>query len=68
MQALLVHAWRKFPFLDPELPSGLLPRGWPRRRAHALFVERRARWQPTAHEFFEELEQGRVTRAAAAAA
>ena len=34
MQTLLVHAWRKFPFLDPDLPAELLPSGWPRRRAH----------------------------------
>ena len=31
-QTLLVHAWRKFPFLDPDLPATLLPRGWPRGR------------------------------------
>ena len=27
MQTLLVHAWRKFPFLDPDLPAELLPNG-----------------------------------------
>ena len=37
-QTLLVHAWRKFPFLDPDLPEAMLPAGWPRERAHALFV------------------------------
>jgi phenylacetic acid degradation operon negative regulatory protein len=26
-QTLLVHAWRKFPFLDPDLPAALLPPG-----------------------------------------
>ena len=37
-QTLLVHAWRKFPFLDPDLPVELLPARWPRERAHALFA------------------------------
>ena len=68
MQTLLVHAWRKFPFLDPDLPADLLPKGWPRRRAHDLFVDRHARWQPQARDYFEELENGRAARPAAAAA
>jgi phenylacetic acid degradation operon negative regulatory protein len=57
-QTLLVHAWRKFPFLDPDLPAGLLPARWPRERAHGLFVERHGRWQATARAYFEELEAG----------
>ena len=67
MQTLLVHAWRKFPFLDPDLPAELLPSGWPRRRAHELFTGRHARWGPSAREFFEELETGGATRSARAA-
>jgi phenylacetic acid degradation operon negative regulatory protein len=67
MQTLLVHAWRKFPFLDPDLPEELLPAGWPRRRAHELFVGRHSRWQGPAREWFEELEAGRLPRAAGAA-
>jgi phenylacetic acid degradation operon negative regulatory protein len=55
-QTLLVHAWRRFPFLDPDLPAALLPAGWPRDRAHALFVERHERWQPAARAHFESLE------------
>jgi phenylacetic acid degradation operon negative regulatory protein len=55
-QTLLVHAWRKFPFLDPDLPIELLPARWPRERAHALFVERHARWQTGAGTYFDELE------------
>jgi phenylacetic acid degradation operon negative regulatory protein len=55
-QTLLVHAWRKFPFLDPDLPAGLLPARWPRERAHRLFIERHGRWQATARAYFEELE------------
>ena len=56
-QTLLVHAWRKFPFLDPDLPAGLLPSRWPRERAHALFADRHGRWQPIAAAYFERLEQ-----------
>ena len=59
MQTLLVHAWRKFPFLDPDLPAALLPAHWPRQRAHALFVDRHGRWQGPAGAYFEQLEDGR---------
>jgi phenylacetic acid degradation operon negative regulatory protein len=51
-QTALVHAWRRFPFIDPDLPDELLPPDWPRRRAHALFHERHARWAAGAGEFF----------------
>ena len=43
-QTQLVHEWRKFPFLDPDLPADMLPAGWPRKRAHDLFRERHAQW------------------------
>jgi phenylacetic acid degradation operon negative regulatory protein len=55
-QTLLVHAWRKFPFLDPDLPATLLPARWPRDRAHALFADRHERWQPGARAWLEGLE------------
>lgn len=55
-QTLLVHAWRKFPFLDPDLPAALLPPRWPRERAHALFADRHERWRPIAAAHFEQLE------------
>jgi phenylacetic acid degradation operon negative regulatory protein len=67
MQTLLVHAWRRFPFLDPDLPSHLLPAGWPRRRAHELFTGRHSRWAVPASDHFEELELGRSSRAIRAA-
>jgi len=63
---LLVHAWRRFPFLDPDLPARLLPARWPRTRAHALFVDRHRRWQPKARAYFEQLEQGSSLAAQAA--
>ena len=67
MQTLLVHAWRRFPFLDPDLPAELLPAGWPRRRAYELFAGSHERWQGAARSYFEELEAGRPPRTARAA-
>jgi phenylacetic acid degradation operon negative regulatory protein len=67
MQTLLVHAWRKFPFLDPGLPPELLPSNWPRRRAHDLFVAQHNRLDASARAYFEALEAGRPSRAAEAA-
>jgi phenylacetic acid degradation operon negative regulatory protein len=55
-QTLLVHAWRKFPFLDPDLPATLLPGRWPREKAHTLFVDRHERWGAPARAYFEGLE------------
>jgi phenylacetic acid degradation operon negative regulatory protein len=55
-QTLLVHAWRKFPFLDPELPAELLAPDWPRGRAHELFVSRHDRWRAKALDYFASLE------------
>jgi phenylacetic acid degradation operon negative regulatory protein len=55
-QAALVHAWRKFPFLDPELPEQLLPNDWPREKARSLFFDRHAKWSPRAEGFLRSLE------------
>src|SRR3954468_4179890 len=55
-QTLLVHEWRKFPFLDPDLPDGMLPARWPRERAHELFHERHAAWQDDARAWFAALD------------
>jgi phenylacetic acid degradation operon negative regulatory protein len=33
------EAWRGFPGIDPDLPAALLPAGWPRAQAHAVFAE-----------------------------
>jgi phenylacetic acid degradation operon negative regulatory protein len=56
-QTAIVHAWRKFPFLDPDLPQRLLPRRWPRERAHDLFQDRHRRWHEQAQAYFEALER-----------
>jgi phenylacetic acid degradation operon negative regulatory protein len=64
-QTQLVHEWRKFPFLDPDLPDDLLPARWPRRRAHDLFHERHAQWEDEARGWFAALEDGGAARSAA---
>ncbi len=40
----LVHAWRRFPSIDPGLPAQLLPGGWSGARAATLFASRHADW------------------------
>jgi phenylacetic acid degradation operon negative regulatory protein len=44
----LVHAWRRFPSIDPGLPPRLLPSRWSGARAAKLFAARHARWSPEA--------------------
>jgi len=43
-QLELVHAWRRFPFLDPALPRELLPARWSGAKAARLFADRHERW------------------------
>jgi phenylacetic acid degradation operon negative regulatory protein len=52
----LVHAWRRFPFVDPEIPDRLLPRSWPGRRAKTRFDSLHAAWSPAAHACYTSLE------------
>jgi phenylacetic acid degradation operon negative regulatory protein len=44
----LVHAWRRFPAIDPALPRELLPSPWSGERAAALFGELHTRWTAAA--------------------
>ncbi|HEY8482231.1 MAG TPA: PaaX family transcriptional regulator C-terminal domain-containing protein [Spirillospora sp.] len=44
----LVQEWRRFPFLDPDLPAELLPENWCGSRAAAVFHERHGTWRPVA--------------------
>ena len=44
----LVHAWRRFPLIDPALPHELLPRRWSGVAAAKLFRQRRDRWHSAA--------------------
>ena len=54
-QTRLVHEWRRFPFLDPRLPQGLLPSGWIGARAAALFEALHATWGEGAQHRWAEL-------------
>src|SRR3954447_12180341 len=54
-QTALVHAWRRFPFIDPDLPDDLLPRDWPRKQGYELFRDRHEKWAPPAQEHFDAL-------------
>jgi phenylacetic acid degradation operon negative regulatory protein len=65
-QTELVHEWRRFPFLDPDLPEDLLNRHWPRRRAHDLFRERHERWAGAARAYFDGLDEEILAPAVAA--
>lgn len=38
LRADLVHRWRTFLFVDPDLPDAVLPPDWPERPARALFL------------------------------
>lgn len=54
-QTRLVHAWRRFPFLDPQLPADLLPGGWAGTTAARLFESRHEAWQREAQRYWETL-------------
>lgn len=43
-QLALVHAWRRFPSLDPALPRELLPARWTGTVAAQLFASRHEQW------------------------
>ncbi len=53
-QTLLVHEWRRFPFLDPGLPRELLPARWSGIAAARLFHGRHAGWRPAARQRWAE--------------
>ncbi|MDT4996509.1 MAG: phenylacetic acid degradation operon negative regulatory protein [Pseudonocardiales bacterium] len=44
----LVHSWRAFPWLDPNLPRSLLPPLWSGQEAAKMFATRHAIWAPDA--------------------
>ena len=46
-----LHEWRKFPYLDPGLPTELLPSKWPGVTAAKVFHELRSRLEPSAFRF-----------------
>ena len=52
-RSALVHAWRKFLFVDPGLPEALLPPDWPGTKAAAWFDEEATRLLPAARRFVD---------------
>lgn len=53
---LLVDSWRRFPFIDPELPAELLPPEWVGTRAHTAFTQHRNRRAHPALDWYTETE------------
>jgi phenylacetic acid degradation operon negative regulatory protein len=54
-QIELVHAWRRFPALDPALPRELLPARWSGLEAARLFGERHQQWSAAAGQQWRRL-------------
>ncbi|HET7387370.1 MAG TPA: PaaX family transcriptional regulator C-terminal domain-containing protein [Nocardioidaceae bacterium] len=55
-QVQMVQEWRRFPFLDPDLPVELLDHDWPGARAAATFHDRHARWHALAQAEWDRLD------------
>lgn len=49
-QLELVHAWRRFPSIDPALPRELLPARWSGLAAARLFADRHEHWSGLARQ------------------
>jgi phenylacetic acid degradation operon negative regulatory protein len=60
-EILIVHAWRRFPAIDPALPRELLPARWPAAKAADLFNRRRAQWLPAAQAQWSELNYSEIS-------
>ena len=56
-QVELVHAWRRFPAIDPALPRELLPARWSGLTAARLFADRHERWSADAQAEWKRLNQ-----------
>jgi phenylacetic acid degradation operon negative regulatory protein len=54
-QVELVHAWRRFPSIDPVLPHELLPVRWSGLKAARLFADRHQRWSGAAMQEWKRL-------------
>ena len=54
-QVEMVQEWRRFPFLDPDLPGELLDHDWPGPRAATTFHDRHARWHGPAQAEWDRL-------------
>lgn len=54
-QTLLVHEWRRFPFLDPRLPATLLPENWSGAKAAELFHRKHEEWRAESQRHWVEV-------------
>jgi phenylacetic acid degradation operon negative regulatory protein len=54
-QVEIVHAWRRFPSIDPVLPRELLPARWSGLKAARLFADRHQRWSGDAKQEWKRL-------------
>ncbi|MGN6130229.1 MAG: PaaX family transcriptional regulator [Nocardioidaceae bacterium] len=55
-QVEMVQEWRRFPFLDPDLPGELLDHDWPGPRAAAAFHDRHERWHRPAQAEWQRMD------------
>ena len=55
-QVEMVQEWRRFPFLDPDLPTELLDHDWPGPRAADLFHDRHTRWHRVAQAEWDRMD------------
>ncbi|MEV4174720.1 PaaX family transcriptional regulator C-terminal domain-containing protein [Nonomuraea sp. NPDC049709] len=61
-QVLLIQEWRRFPFLDPDLPAELLDHAWPGTRAAAVFHDLHNRWHRRAQSEWDRMEEEAAAR------
>jgi phenylacetic acid degradation operon negative regulatory protein len=55
-QVEMVQEWRRFPFLDPDLPGELLDHDWPGIRAATTFHDRHAQWHQQAQAEWDRMD------------
>jgi phenylacetic acid degradation operon negative regulatory protein len=56
-QVQMVQEWRRFPFLDPDLPGELLDHDWPGPRAAAAFHTRHDAWHLLAQAEWDRMDR-----------
>ncbi|MFI7707746.1 PaaX family transcriptional regulator C-terminal domain-containing protein [Nonomuraea sp. NPDC049480] len=61
-QVLLIQEWRRFPFLDPDLPAELLDHDWPGPRAATVFHDLRNRWHRRAQAEWDQMDEDAAAR------
>ena len=54
-QVQMIQSWRRFPFIDPDLPAELLSGDWPGSQAANVFHRQHARWHLTAQSVWRNL-------------